>query len=607
MPSVNSANKNYELMATGENNGTWGIKTNSNLSIVDLNFGGRLDISVAGNTDVTISSSQAQNVYHSLSGTLTGSISYIVPETGSFYIIDNGTTGAFSVTVKMATGAGVVVPQGYAVAVFANPDVPEVVPFFTAPGYVIPISQGGTGQTTAGAAAVALLANSFIGGTSTGSANAQAVTVTSPSTFVRTAGFRLLWTPGFTNTGALTLNEDGTGAAAVQKITSGGLAALSGGEVVVGTPTVTEWNGTNWVLLTNPIPLLPYTSLASATTADLGTIPSRSVTITGTTTITSFGSSASTNYPLYYLSFSGVLTLTHNGTSLIIPGSDNITTVAGDSAVVQYLGSGNWRVINYQRAGATGIVDPAASIGLTQPVGMTITVTSNTAVTVTATQITLTNGSITRVLNSPSLSIALTTSGANGLDTGSEASNTWYYVYAIYNPSTATAAGLLSASSTSPTLPSGYTFYRRIGAVRNNASSNLYRTLQKGSTVVYTIGTNPTATLTMISGSSGSISTPTWTAVSTTSYVPPTAISIYITVFGQTGSVSNGVMAAPSNGYGSYSDSSNAPPIVIAEGTGGTSVPNVVNGTFLLESSNIYYASSYALTSMSALGWTDSI
>jgi hypothetical protein len=98
------------------------------------------------------------------------------------------------------------------------------------------------------------------------------------------------------------------------------------------------------------------TSLASASTCDLGTILGRNVLITGTTTITSFGSSASTLSPIYLIEFSGALTLTHNGTSLICPGSANISAASGDSAIVEYLGSGNWRIREYSRANGTPVV-----------------------------------------------------------------------------------------------------------------------------------------------------------------------------------------------------------------------------------------------------------
>jgi hypothetical protein len=62
-----------------------------------------------------------------------------------------------------------------------------------------------------------------------------------------------------------------------------------------------------------------------------------------------------------------------------------------------------------------------------------------------------------------------------GLDTGTKSVNTWYYGYAIYNPTTNVADIIFSASPTSPTLPSGFTKKRRIkGAFfLTNASANI--------------------------------------------------------------------------------------------------------------------------------------
>lgn len=92
----------------------------------------------------------------------------------------------------------------------------------------------------------------------------------------------------------------------------------------------------------------PKVDIASAATTDLGAIsPSLNAQITGTTTITSLGSSASTDRPVYRVRFSGVLTLTHNGASLILPGGANITTASGDTAVFEYLGGGNWKCLAY--------------------------------------------------------------------------------------------------------------------------------------------------------------------------------------------------------------------------------------------------------------------
>lgn len=94
------------------------------------------------------------------------------------------------------------------------------------------------------------------------------------------------------------------------------------------------------------------TSIASATTTALDGANGMHVLITGTTTITSFGSAR--NGVLKLVTMAGAVTLTHNGTSLILPnGGSNITTAAGDSFIAVSLGSGNWRVTNYQRADGT--------------------------------------------------------------------------------------------------------------------------------------------------------------------------------------------------------------------------------------------------------------
>lgn len=68
--------------------------------------------------------------------------------------------------------------------------------------------------------------------------------------------------------------------------------------------------------------------------------------------------------------------------------------------------------------------------------------------------------------------IAITVSGAGGLDTGSEASSTMYYIWIIYNSTTTAVAGLLSESASDPTLPSGYDYYRLVGEIYNDSSSD---------------------------------------------------------------------------------------------------------------------------------------
>ncbi len=100
-------------------------------------------------------------------------------------------------------------------------------------------------------------------------------------------------------------------------------------------------------------------TVASATTTDIGAAASNFVSITGTTTITGLGTIAAG--AMRWVKFGGALTLTHNGTSLILPGGANITTAAGDTAVFVSEGSGNWRCMGYQRANGGIITQATAS------------------------------------------------------------------------------------------------------------------------------------------------------------------------------------------------------------------------------------------------------
>src|SRR5579871_1735140 len=89
------------------------------------------------------------------------------------------------------------------------------------------------------------------------------------------------------------------------------------------------------------------TSIASAATTDIGASPTTRVQVTGTTTITSLGTVAN---KLRIVRFAGVLTLTYNASTLILPGGGNIATKADDVAFFVSDASGNWRCIYYAKA-----------------------------------------------------------------------------------------------------------------------------------------------------------------------------------------------------------------------------------------------------------------
>jgi hypothetical protein len=101
--------------------------------------------------------------------------------------------------------------------------------------------------------------------------------------------------------------------------------------------------------------------VASATTTDIGAAASQYIRITGTVQIAGLGTAAAG--VARDVLFGDALTLTHNATSLILPGGDDIPTQAGDTALFRSEGSGNWRCVRYQRASGAAVI--IASAGLT--------------------------------------------------------------------------------------------------------------------------------------------------------------------------------------------------------------------------------------------------
>jgi len=106
-----------ELMATGENAGTWGTKTNANLSLIEQLTGGVLEVSIAGGAGTTTLdidngalTGTAQQRVIKLTGSITGNRIVTFPLlTENFYIIENGTSGAYTVQLKAASGSGATV------------------------------------------------------------------------------------------------------------------------------------------------------------------------------------------------------------------------------------------------------------------------------------------------------------------------------------------------------------------------------------------------------------------------------------------------------------------------------------------------------------------
>jgi len=103
-----------ELMATGENAGTWGTKTNANLSLVEQLTGGYAALSIAGGAgtqaltivDGAITGT-AQFRMIEFTGTISGNRIITIPnDVETFYFLRNSTSGAYTVQFKYATGSG---------------------------------------------------------------------------------------------------------------------------------------------------------------------------------------------------------------------------------------------------------------------------------------------------------------------------------------------------------------------------------------------------------------------------------------------------------------------------------------------------------------------
>jgi len=115
MASTYTTTLALQLMATGENAGTWGSITNTNLTVVQQAIVGYQDVSIAGGAQTTAlvvtqnALSNAKNAVLKFTGTITGNQIVTVPNgITKTWIVSNGTTGAFTVTFKYAsTGTGI--------------------------------------------------------------------------------------------------------------------------------------------------------------------------------------------------------------------------------------------------------------------------------------------------------------------------------------------------------------------------------------------------------------------------------------------------------------------------------------------------------------------
>jgi len=169
MASTYSALK-IELIGTGEQSGTWGTTTNTNLGDAALGeaITGSADVAFSS-ADVTVTltdtnaSQSARNLRLNLTGTTGGARSLILGsgcQIEKFYLINN--TCADAITVKNTTGTGIAVPAGKATLVYNNgTNVVDAATYFSSLtlGSALPVASGGTGVTSSTGTVAVVLSN----------------------------------------------------------------------------------------------------------------------------------------------------------------------------------------------------------------------------------------------------------------------------------------------------------------------------------------------------------------------------------------------------------------------------------------------------------------
>ena len=112
MANTTSASLKLTVQATGENSGTWGQFTNTNLLILEQAIGGYTGVALNATTGATLTFSNGalsngKDQVIRLTGTITSNVNVVIPDgVEKTYIVENATSGAFTVTFKTSSGTG---------------------------------------------------------------------------------------------------------------------------------------------------------------------------------------------------------------------------------------------------------------------------------------------------------------------------------------------------------------------------------------------------------------------------------------------------------------------------------------------------------------------
>lgn len=303
----------------------------------------------------------------------------------------------------------------------------------------------------------------------------------SPTFTAYTAGMQISFVASAVNTTNVTINVDGLGAKA---ITKNGTTALIGGDIPSGAIVLIEYDGTRFQLLSisasnavsgyllltggslsGALNLAKGTDIASSGTTNIGAATGNYVNITGTTTITAFDIVQAGTHR--WVQFTGILTLTYNATSLILPTSANIVTVAGDTALFVSLGSGNWKCASYNRANGSAVSEKIVQRVISQPTAFATT-TTQIPLDDTIPQITEGAEFIT-VTITPTSSTNRLLIRSNVMISSSTATNTG--IVALFQDATANALSAAATNLNNNTVPSNIPLEYEMAAGTTSATT----------------------------------------------------------------------------------------------------------------------------------------
>ncbi|WP_235443036.1 hypothetical protein [Caballeronia mineralivorans] len=426
----------------------------SNTAWVQSLVSGVLNLSVAGGTNVSLSAVQAGNGTLNFTGALTANIAVILPNVPGKWVVENNTTGAFTLTVKTAAGTGVAVTQGKINSLFGD-------------GTNIYPEQ-----------------NDFSSIQLTGTPTTVTPPVGDNSTKIATTAscYQL-------KNGVVTVNVAGGANVVLTAAQYGNGIILLTGALTAAIEVIVPAQGGTYVISNQ-------TTGAFALT--LG------VSGGGSTAVIPQGQSV-----LAYCDGTNVVLAGNNFSNVALTGTPTTPTpTALDSST---------KVANTAWANAIGPV-----VGSVRNAAMSVTAASASA-TFTADEIiveTALGGAPFR-LASFNKTINLAATGAGGMDTGAAPVSGFVALYAIYNPTTQTAALLATnAAALQPNvygganMPAGYTASALLSVWQTNASKQ------------FVIGYQQDRAVTMSQYTALSTSTSAVTSLSLGANVPPNARSV---------------------------------------------------------------------------------